>query len=97
MRSRYAAYHHALVDYLIDTTHPDQIKPKYRIQLESTKHDTIWKGLEILSTSMGSASDKIGKVRFIAHYHMNGEDGSMEEHSRFRRYKGDWVYYDDKG
>ncbi|MFT4533023.1 MAG: SEC-C motif-containing protein [Saprospiraceae bacterium] len=97
MRSRYTAYHMSLVDYLVKTTHPDKLRPNYRHQLESTKNDMDWTGLEILSSSMGTKSDKIGKVRFLAHYIMNDKPGEMEEHSRFRRYKGDWVYYDEKG
>jgi len=97
MRSRYTAYHLALVDYLVRTTHPDKVRPNYRTQLEKSKYDTLWKGLEIISTSMGQKSDKIGKVRFVAHYEMAGQINSMEEHSRFKRHKGDWVYFDEKG
>jgi SEC-C motif-containing protein len=97
MRSRYTAYHLALVDYLVNTTHPEKLRPHYRQQLESTKDDMDWIGLEVISSSMGTKTDKIGKVRFIAKYIINKEEGSMEEHSRFRRYKGDWVYYDEKG
>lgn len=97
MRSRYTAYHMDIVDYLVMTTHPDKLRPIYRTQLESTKGDTEWVGLEILSTSMGSKTDKIGKVHFLARYIMNGKEEEMEEHSRFRRYQGDWVYYDEKG
>ena len=97
MRSRYTAYHKAIINYLVETTHPDKLRPNYKHQLESTKDDMDWTDLEIISTSMGTKSDKIGKVRFIAKYVMNTKEGSMEEHSRFRRYKGDWVYYDEKG
>jgi len=79
------------------TTHPDKIRPNYQSQLEKSKNDTSWTGLEILSISMGQKSDKIGKVRFVAHYEMAGQTSSMEEHSRFKRYKGDWVYFDEKG
>ena len=97
MRSRYTAYYLALVDYLVTTTHPNKLQPNYKHQLEITKNDTDWKSLEILSTSMGTKTDKIGKVRFIARYIMNGKQGEMEEHSRFRKYKGNWVYFDDRG
>ncbi|MFT6336571.1 MAG: SEC-C motif-containing protein [Halioglobus sp.] len=97
MRSRYTAYHMSLIDYLVNTTHPNKLRPNYRHQLESTKDDMDWTGLKIISSSMGTKTDKIGKVRFIAQYVMKAEKSSMEEHSRFRRYKGDWVYYDEKG
>lgn len=97
MRSRYTAYHLVLVDYLVKTTHPDKLHPNYRQQLESTKNDTDWLGMEVLSTSMGTQSDKIGKVHFIARYAINGKETEMQEHSRFRRYQGNWVYFDDEG
>ena len=34
------AYHMALVNYLVKTTHPDKLRPNYKRQLESTKDDT---------------------------------------------------------
>lgn len=97
MRSRYTAYYLGLVDYLVLSTHPDKLSPNYRNQLESTKDDTDWTGLEVLATSMGMKADKIGKVHFKALYTANDKEYQMEEHSRFRRYQGGWVYYDDKG
>jgi SEC-C motif-containing protein len=97
MRSRYTAYHMALVDYLVNTTHPDKLRPNYRHQLESTKNEMDWTDLKRVSSSMGTKTDTIGKVRFIAKYIMQSKEGSMEEHSRFRRFKGDWFYYDEKG
>lgn len=97
MRSRYTAYYKSLVEYLVKTTHPSKLKPNYKDQLERTKNDTNWVGLEVLKTTLGTDTDKIGKVHFIAHYIQNGQQAHMEEYSRFRRYKGNWVYYDDKG
>ena len=97
MRSRYSAYYLGLIDYLVMTTHPDTLRSDYRNQLQNTKNDTQWIGLEIIQSSMGRANDKIGKVRFKAQYIENGQEKHMEEHSRFRRYQGNWVYYDDKG
>jgi len=97
MRSRYTAYYYRLVDYLVITTHPDKLKRSYRAELTRSIGDTEWTGLTILSTSVGTKKDKIGKVEFVASYEMNGKSDSMQEHSRFRRYKGDWVYYDGKG
>lgn len=97
MRSRYTAYYYRLVDYLVVSTHPDKLKSTYRHDLEQSIDDTNWLDLKILKTSMGSEIDKIGKVEFIANYEMNGKTDSLHEHSRFRRYKGDWVYYDGEG
>jgi len=97
MRSRYSAYALRLIDYLVDTTHRDKLRPSYRTKLVATIHDVDWNGLEIVKTSLGQESDKSGKVEFIASYLENGEQSSMQEHSRFKKYKGDWYYYDGKG
>ncbi len=97
MRSRYTAYYLGLVDYLVKTTHPDKLQPNYRSLLEKTKNNTKWIGLEVLSSSMGKKTDKIGKVHFVARYAEDSKEHLMEEHSRFRRYRGGWVYYDAAG
>ncbi|HEY9842795.1 MAG TPA: YchJ family metal-binding protein, partial [Candidatus Obscuribacterales bacterium] len=53
-----------------------------------------FEGLEVLKTSQGGPSDKIGKVEFRARYRLRGQLQEMREISRFRRYQGRWVYYD---
>ncbi|MFJ8039747.1 YchJ family protein [Kitasatospora sp. NPDC096147] len=54
----------------------------------------IWERLEVLATSEGGAFHAEGTVTFRAHYRDGGEPGSMEEHSRFVREDGAWVYLD---
>jgi len=97
MRSRYSAYALRLIDYLVETTHYDKLRPSYKTKLMATIHDTNWNGLEIVRTSLGQNSDKAGKVEFIASYIEDGEQRSMREHSRFKKYKNKWYYYDGKG
>lgn len=97
MRSRYSAFFFRLPDYLVETTHPDTRSPDLRRSLEDTIHHTDWKFLTIVSTSKGQNEDKRGKVEFIADYYWDGEVQQLHEHSRFRRFKGIWKYYDDKG
>ncbi|BDS05017.1 UPF0225 protein [Oceaniferula spumae] len=97
MRSRYSAYFFRLVDYLVETQHPDTREPGLRKQLEKTVHNLTWRFLTILGTSKGGKDDKVGKVEFVAECFVQGEAHETHECSRFRRYKGDWKYYDDKG
>ncbi len=97
MRSRYSAYFFRLLDYLVDTTHPDAKTPTMRQEIQALADQVTWKFLTILSTSKGQADDKTGKVEFRAEFY---HDGKKEEHyevSRFRRSKGLWKYVDDKG
>lgn len=97
MRSRYSAYALKLVDYLVETTHRDKLRSSYRIKLVSTIHDIQWTNLVILKTSAGGPNDKAGKVAFEASYIEDGIEGTMREHSRFRKLAGKWLYYDGKG
>ena len=97
MRSRYSAYFFRLVDYLVETTHPDTRESGRKRELEKTIHQVNWKFLEVVNVSKGGKNDKVGKVEFIASYYLNGDPQELHERSRFRRYKGNWKYLDDKG
>lgn len=94
MRSRYSAYFFRLVSYLVGTTHPRVRTPRLDQELEKTIHKVDWSFLNILNVSKGGAEDKTGKVEFVATYYFEGEKHELHEHSRFKRYKGTWKYYD---
>lgn len=96
MRSRYSAYFFRLIDYLIETHHPNTRTPGLREELASI-HDIKWTYLTILSTSKGGKLDKVGKVEFVASCYIDGKPHEIHEKSRFKRYKGVWKYLDDKG
>jgi len=97
MRSRYSAYFFRLVDYLVETTHPNTREKGLREELLKTLHQVNWSFLTILRTSKGQRQDKVGKVEFVAEYYVNGEPHELREHSRFRKVKGAWKYLDNKG
>ena len=97
MRSRYSAYFFRLVDYLVETTHPDSREKGLREELKATIGQVNWRYLTIIGASKGGPEDKTGKVEFIADYYLNGDPHKLHEHSRFRRYKGAWKYLDGKG
>jgi len=97
MRSRYSAYFFRLTDYIYETTHPDKREPSLKKELSKTIHNISWQFLTIVNTSKGGKGDKTGKVEFIAKCYVEGEEHEQHEKSRFKRYKGDWKYLDDKG
>ncbi len=97
MRSRYSAYFFRLVDYLVATTHPDKRDKKLAHNIDETIWEPSWRKLEIISQSKGGADDKTGKVEFIATYSLGKETRQLHEKSRFRRFKGKWMYLDGKG
>ncbi|MGE9270613.1 MAG: YchJ family protein [Verrucomicrobiales bacterium] len=96
MRARYSAYFFRLVDYLVDTTHPDTKKPGLRKDLQKTVPQVNWANLEILDLVKGGKDDKVGKVEFVADYFVEGQPYELHERSRFRRYRGAWKYMDGK-
>ncbi|MEU4095739.1 YchJ family metal-binding protein [Streptomyces sp. NPDC026673] len=87
MRSRYSAYAVRDAAYVLRTWHPET-RPA---DLDLDRH-LRWERLEILSTTDGSAFHSEGTVAFRAHYSLRGEHDAMEEHSRFIRHEGAWVY-----
>ncbi len=97
MRSRYSAYFFRDVDYLVETTHPDVRVWGLKRELVKSINKVNWSFLKILGTSKGGKDDKSGKVEFVAEYFGEGDLQEMHECSRFRRYKGNWKYLDDKG
>lgn len=96
MRSRYSAFFFRLVDYLIETTHPDRREPGLRKELSKTVHNVSWQFLTIVNTSKGGKQDKVGKVEFIAKCFVEGKPHELHERSRFKRYKGAWKYLDGR-
>ncbi|MEZ0368123.1 MAG: YchJ family protein [Candidatus Sericytochromatia bacterium] len=93
MRSRYSAYALVKPDYLFATQHP-QTRPTNPESIKEWAESVSFEGLEVLKTSQGGPTDKIGKVEFRAVYRHRGQQQEMREISRFRRYQGRWVYYD---
>src|SRR5690606_40179223 len=94
MRSRYSAYFFRLVDYLVETTHPDTRETGLKQSLEKVIHQANWSYLTILGVAQGGPDDKRGKVEFVAEYYVGDELCELHEVSRFKRYKGAWKYLD---
>ncbi|MEQ0565113.1 YchJ family metal-binding protein [Amycolatopsis sp. NEAU-NG30] len=89
MRSRFSAFAVGDTAYLLRTWHPDT-RPR-RLVLDPGQE---WTRLEILGRTGGGLLHTEGTVEFRAHYRHHGRDGFVEEHSRFRREDGHWVYLD---
>ena len=94
MRSRYSAFALKLVPYLVATTHPTTRTKTLEEELRLTCKRVVWTSLAVLDVWQGGEKEKVGKVRFRATYVEEGKEGVHEEHSRFKRYKGAWMYVD---
>ena len=94
MRSRYSAYALKQIDYLLETTHPEKHTTNLREEISTWANEVEFDSLKVLDTWKGQAADKVGKVKFIAHYHQNSERHQLCELSRFRRVGKQWKYLD---
>lgn len=94
MRSRYAAFVFGLVDYLYETTHPNQRTKHLKEEIAFTCKSLAWTGLSVVDTWQGMEKDKVGKVLFRASFVQEGKNGLHEELSRFKRFGKAWMYVD---
>ena len=94
MRSRYTAHVLARIDYLIDTHDPKTRATLDRSAIDRWARDSQWLGLEIVTTTHGTATDETGIVEFRATYRAATTQTVHHERSRFRRLDGRWFYTD---
>jgi SEC-C motif-containing protein len=88
MRSRYSAFVMDLLDYLLDTWHPDT-RPK---TLDPNPPGIKWLGLRI--TSRTTIDDTHATVEFVARSRHEGRATRLVEKSRFVKESGRWLYLD---
>jgi SEC-C motif domain protein len=96
MRSRYSAYALGLADYIIDTTHKENIG--YNEDLKAWKQDleiycraTKFDGLKIVD-AQGDEAATTATVSFIAYLRQGEADASFSEKSNFTKVDGRWLY-----
>lgn len=110
MRSRYSAYSKGLVQYVVDTTHPDNPLAQQddgatlRKDVKATCDKITWDKLKIISSDPGSSENE-SFVTFQTYFKVRGQQGqraqgwhtqSFVEKSRFLRDEqtGKWLYVD---
>lgn len=93
MRSRYTAYTKCDIDYIKKTLAPESRADFDVVSTKKWAKESEWKGLKILSTKAGTASDKKGVVEFIATYTVDGKTQDHHEVSEFRKdNKDQWLF-----
>ena len=96
MRSRYTAFVRGAIDYLIETHDESTRDSVDRASIAKWSRETLWLGLEIVTTVRGGENDDEGVVEFIARGATRGKPFAQRERSRFRRVNGAWFYLDGK-
>ena len=93
MRSRFSAYALGLVDYVLQTTHPDgphHGRYGQREEVEAFCANTDFEGLEIVAAS---AEGDRGEVTFKATLRQGSRDASFGERSQFFKVDSRWLYH----
>lgn len=91
MRSRYAAYSQANIQYIVQTMKEPAATGFDPLAAEQWAKQVIWQSLNVLSASQ--TGDK-GFVEFIVHYQDNHQSHVMHEISEFHFENGRWYYVD---
>jgi SEC-C motif domain protein len=90
MRSRYSAFVRGMINYLIDTLHPDKRQNDDEQALAQIIEQTEWLGLKIINHKQTEVN---ATVEFIAFYHQQ-PIGQLHECSNFIKQNGLWFYVD---
>lgn len=88
MKSRYSAYVKNLAKYLEDTWHAKTRPVEFQLDKDSGFR---WLKLEVTDTQENANE---ATVSFKAVYNMNGQEGVMQEKSKFLKEDGKWYYLD---
>lgn len=96
MRSRYTAYAKKFTDYIVETTHPDQLQADTRKTVEDWSKKTQWHSLQVVECTGGGPDDSEGTVEFIADYTEKGKKRKHHELAEFKKKNDKWFFFDAK-
>jgi SEC-C motif-containing protein len=94
MRARYSAYVGVQMDFVFETTHPDQRTDFDHKATREWAESADWQGLEIISTKDGGKNDTTGEVEFIARFRDKEAPREHHELAQFKRENGLWFFTD---
>lgn len=98
MRARYSAFVKGEIDFLYQTLAPESRQDYDAKATKDWSSSVKWKGLKIIKTEDGTASDKKGVVEFVATYEKEKQGLDHHEISQFRKdEQGTWFFVDGDG
>jgi SEC-C motif domain protein len=92
MRARYSAYVGARMDFIFETTHPDQRQEYDHAGTKKWAESSDWLGLEIIGTTKGGQEDDGGEVEFIARFREKDVLREHHENAQFKKDNGQWYF-----
>ena len=96
MRSRYAAYTLANIDYITETHDPNTRGSHDPEGARKWAEGSEWLGLELLSSERGGPDDSEGTVEFVARYRADDLEHEHRERSVFVKRDGTWYFVEGK-
>ena len=93
MRARYSAYVKNKIDFIMKTHHPEKVDGFDQGEAESWANESEWLGLRILNSS---EEENEGEVLFECTYELDDKTHLHRERSTFKRWKGNWYFFDGK-
>ena len=94
MRSRYTSYVNGEIDYLRESTHPDDRGDFDSQSTRDWSEKSQWQKLEIITTKGGGPDDTEGFVEFIAFFAREGVDQKHHELASFKKSENQWYFSD---
>lgn len=94
MRARYTAYTRMAMDFIFETTHPDNRQGYDHAGTKAWAENSEWLGLQIFATSKGGKDDTSGTVEFTARFKENGTLREHHEEAQFKKQDGIWYFSD---
>lgn len=95
MRARYSAFAKGAVDYIFDTTLPEERTDLKMEDIAEWSKSSEWVGLEILGSSVDKSGNE-GHVEFKANYKNSGSSVVHHEYSKFKKVDGKWFFVDGR-
>lgn len=97
LRARYSAHVKLEMAFVKDTTHPEKISKYEPSTTKDWAEKSEWEKLEILDIEDGGVEDETGNIEFVAHFRQKDKLKTHHELAHFKRYDGEWFFYDGQG
>ncbi len=97
LRARYSAHVKLEMDFVKDTTHPDQVSRYEPATAKSWAEKSEWDRLEVVDIEGGAPDDETANIEFVAHFRQKDKLKTHHELAHFKRYEGEWFFYDGQG
>jgi SEC-C motif-containing protein len=94
LRSRYTAYTLKEIDYIYETTHPDQKNQHDQKAAAKWASEAEWHGLNIISVKKGLETDDEGFIEFQVRFREDLETQTHHEMAVFKKVDEKWYFYD---